>query len=375
MREAVELLLLAQKELPLTDIRAEALLKIDKEQADAAAAAANQYWNSVNSKISSNMRGSLGAVRSVTKEGWYGIAAGFLGALAGISEATKDSYMEYPTITIVAAGFCGSFVFFLISLATEMMGINALIRTSIEVGSNVLTSTPMAIILSSLVSLQVYKEFEVRLPELVGGPTVPGLTPQEMFFNNLVLYLFKISNIQGCNDGICISPPGKTEIIFMFGGFIAIVTWGITKTYKIVRGTPPVAAPTTQMVAPQGRRRRGGGQRGGATTCPKVPFRKILFTGEPNVEKPSEVVSANSGAMDEDLGTGKDLGTDEDFGGSAKRHRTKHFTNKNRKMNKTKKPKSTLNKNKKAKYNSSRNKNKKNRNTNTRKHKRTIRRK
>ena len=185
-----------------------------------------------------------------------------------------------------------------------------------------------------------------------------------------MISLFKISNIAGCNDGICISPPGKTEIIFMFGGFIAIVTWGTTKIYKIVRGTPAVEAPDTLPVAPQpqGRRRRGVGQKGGATTCPKVPFRKILFTGEPNVEKPSEVVSANSGASGD---------MDEDFGGSSKPHRTKHFTNKNRKMNKTKKPKSTLNKNKKPKYNSSRNKNKnkKNRNTNTRKHKRTIRRK
>uniref|UniRef100_A0A6C0HCY9 Uncharacterized protein n=1 Tax=viral metagenome TaxID=1070528 RepID=A0A6C0HCY9_9ZZZZ len=361
MREAVELLLLAQKEKPLTDIRAEALLQIDEEEAKQAEKAANQYWNSVNSKISSNMRGSLGAVRSVTKEGWYGIAAGFLGALAGISEATKDSYMEYPTITIVAAGFCGSLVFFLMSLATEMMGINALIRTSIKVGSNVLTSTPMAIILSSLVSLQVYKEFEVRLPELVGGPAVPGLTPQEMFFNNLILYLFKISNIEGCNDGVCFSPPGKTEIIFMLGGFIAIVTWGTTKIYKIITGTPSAE----QRGRTQERRRREGGQNGGAKTCPKVPFRKILFTGKPNLEKPSEVVPDNSGAIDGDSG------------GSAKPHRTKHFTNKNRKMNKTKKPKSTLNKNKKPKYNSSRNKNKnkKNRNTNTRKHKRTIRRK
>jgi hypothetical protein len=112
MREAVELLLMAQKELPLTELKEQALLKIDKEDAERAEKAANQYWNSVNSKISSNMRGSLGAVKSVTKEGWYGIAAGFLGGLAGISEATKDSYMEYPTITIVAAGFCGSCVIF-----------------------------------------------------------------------------------------------------------------------------------------------------------------------------------------------------------------------------------------------------------------------
>jgi hypothetical protein len=351
MREAVELLLMAQKELPLTELKEQALLKIDKEDAERAEKAANQYWNSVNSKISSNMRGSLGAVKSVTKEGWYGIAAGFLGGLAGISEATKDSYMEYPTITIVAAGFCGSFVFFLISLATEMMGINALIRTSIKVGSNVLTSTPMAIILSSLVSLQVYKEFAARLPELVGGPAVPGLTPQEMFFNNLILYLFKISNIEGCNDGVCFSPPGKTEIIFMLGGFIAIVTWGTTKIYKIITGTPVESRGRTVERVPRGQRV----QRGGANTCADGrPFRKILFNGTKPEEKPS---------------------MDEEKGGYAKSHRTKHFTNKNKKMNKTKKPKSTLNKNKKAKYNSSKNKNKKNKNTNTRKHKRTIRRK
>jgi hypothetical protein len=234
----------------------------------------------------------------------------------------------------------------------------------------------MAIILGSLVSLQVYQEFAARLPQLVGGPAVPGLTPQEMFFNNLVLYLFKISNIQGCNDGVCFSPPGKTEIIFMFGGFIAIVTWGITKTYKIVRGTPAVASPTTQVVAPQqpqGRRRRGG-QKGGATTCAQGPFRKILFTGGPK-QNPTP----NSSHMDIDPSKVPlpDTDSDEDFGGSAKSHRTRRFTNKNRKMNKTKKPKSTLNKNKKAKYNSSKNKNKnkKNKNTNTRKHKRTIRRK
>jgi hypothetical protein len=366
MREAVELLLMAQKELPLTELKEKALLKIDKELAERAEEAAKQYWDGINSKISSNMRGSLGAVRAVTKEGWYGITAGFLGALAGISEATQDSYMEYPTITIIAVGFCGSLVFFLMSLATEMMGINALVRTTIKVSSSVLTSTPMAIILSSLVSLQVYQEFAARLPQLVGEPAIPGLTPQEMFFNNLVLYLFKISNIQGCNDGICISPPGKTEIIFMFGGFIAIVTWGITKTYKIVRGTP--------AVAPQGRRRRrrGGGQRGGALTCADGPFRKILFTGEVK-QNPTP----NSSEMDLQDSDPKHIPlppTDEDWGGSAKSHRTKHFTNKNRKMNKTKKPKSTLNKNKKTKYNSSRNKNKKkNRRANTRKHKHTIR--
>lgn len=376
MREAVELLLMAQKELPLTELKEKALLKIDKELAERAEEAAKQYWDGVNSKISNNLRGALEGVKAVTKEGWYGITAGFLGALAGISEATQDSYMEYPAITIIAVGFCGSLVFFLMSLATEMMGINALVRTTIKVSSSVLTSTPMAIILGSLVSLQVYQEFAARLPQLVGGPAVPGLTPQEMFFNNIVLYLFKISNIQGCNDGVCFSPPGKTEIIFMFGGFIAIVTWGITKTYKIVRGTPAVASPTTQVVAPQqpqGRRRRGG-QKGGATTCAQGPFRKILFTGGPK-QNPTP----NSSHMDIDPSKVPlpDTDSDEDFGGSAKSHRTRRFTNKNRKMNKTKKPKSTLNKNKKAKYNSSKNKNKnkKNKNTNTRKHKRTIRRK
>jgi len=371
MREAVELLLLAQKELPLTELKEQALLKIDKEDAERAEKAANQYWEGINSKISSNMRGSLGAVRAVTKEGWYGIAAGFLGALAGISEATQDSYIEYPTITIVATGFCGSLVFFLMSLATEMMGINSLIRTTIKVGSSIVTSTPMAIILGSLVSLQVYQEFAARLPELLGGPAVPGLTCQEMFFNNLILYLFKISNIAGCNDGICISPPGKTEIIFMFGGFIAIVSWGITKTYKLVRGTPAVEAPATLPVAPQpqGRRRRGGGQKGGE--C-KGPYRNILFNGKPNQPSSSPM---DMGAPPLDPSKVPLPPDDEDWGGSVKPHRTKHFTNKNRKMNKTKKPKSTLNKNKKPKYNSSRNKNKKNRNTSTRKHKRTIRRK
>ena len=364
MREAVELLLMAQKELPLTELKEKALLKIDKELAERAEEAAKQYWDGVNSKISSNLRGALEGVKSVTKEGWYGITAGFLGALAGISEATQDSYMEYPAITIIAVGFCGSLVFFLMSLATEMMGINALVRTTIKVSSSVLTSTPMAIILSSLVSLQVYQEFAARLPQLVGEPAILGLTPQEMFFNNLVLYLFKISNIQGCNDGICFSPPGKTEIIFMLGGFIAIVTWGTTKIYKIVTGTP--------AVVPQGRGRgrRGGGQRGGALTCADGPFRKILFTGGPK-QNPTP----NSSEMYVHPSEVPLPPTDEeDWGGSAKPHRTKHFTNKNRKMNKTKKPKSTLNKNKKPKYNSSRNKNKKkNRRTNTRKHKHTIR--
>lgn len=362
MREAVELLLMAQREMPLTDIKEQALLKIDKEVAERAEEAAKQYWDNINSKITGNLRGALEGVKAVTKEGWYGIAAGFFGALAGISEATQDSYMEYPTITIIATGFCGSFVFFLMSLATEMMGINALVRTTIKVGSSLLTSTPMAIILGSIVSLQVYQEFATRLPQLVGEPAIPGLTPQEMFFNNLILYLFKISNIQGCNDGVCFSPPGKTEIIFMLGGFIAIVTWGTTKIYKMVRGTPAVAA--------QGKRkRRGGGQRGGANTCADGPFRKILFTGGPKQNPTPNTSEMYVRPIDAPLPD-----TDEDWGGSAKPHRTKHFTNKNRKMNKTKKPKSTLNKNKKPKYNSSRNKNKKkNRRTNTRKHKRTIR--
>jgi hypothetical protein len=240
----------------------------------------------------------------------------------------------------------------------------------------------MAIILGSIVSLQVYQEFAARLPQLVGEPAIPGLTPQEMFFNNLVLYLFKISNIQGCNDGVCFSPPDKTEIIFMLGGFIAIVTWGITKTYKIIRGRPAIAdAPNTAVQAPRGRGiergrgrgRGGGGQRGGTLTCADGPFRKILFNGGVK-QNPTP----NSSEMDLHP---KDIPlppTDEDWGGSAKSHRTKNLTNKNKKMNKTKKPKSTLNKNKKPKYNSSRNKNKnkkKNRRANTRKHRRTIRRK
>ena len=354
MRESVELLLQAQREMPVTDIKEKALLKIDKEVTERAEEAAKQYWDGVNSKISSNLRGALEGVKSVTKEGWYGIAAGFFGALAGISEATQDSYMEYPTITIIASAFCGSLVFFLMSLATEMMGINAVVRTTVKVGSTVLTSTPMAIILSSLVSLQVYQELAARLPQLVGQSTISGLTPQEMFFNNLILYLFKISNIQGCNDGVCFSPPGKTEIIFMLGGFIAVVTWGITKIFKINTGKP-------------GKKRRGGGQRGG-NSCPNAPLRNFLFNGERNLNARTNV--------EMQIPVPDRYSDKIELGGNAKPNRTKHFTNKNRKMNKTKQPKRSINKNKnkKPKYNTSMNKNRKRkRNSITMKHKRTIR--
>jgi hypothetical protein len=90
------------------------------------------------------------------------------------------------------------------------------------------------------------------------------------------------------------------------------------------------------------------GRRGGDLT---TPIRKLLFNGQ-----------KNNGWMEPE------------HGGNAKHHRTKHFTNKNRKANKTKKPRRTLNKNKKSKHNSSQKKNK-NKRTKTKKHKRTIRRK
>ena len=88
-----------------------------------------------------------------------------------------------------------------------------------------------------------------------------------------------------------------------------------------------------------------GGQGGDLTT----PIRKLLFNGQKN-----------------------NRWMEPEHGGNAKRHRTKHFTNKNRKENKTKKPRRTLNKNKKSKHNSSQKKNK-NKKTKTKKHKRTIR--
>jgi hypothetical protein len=85
------------------------------------------------------------------------------------------------------------------------------------------------------------------------------------------------------------------------------------------------------------------GRRGGDLT---TPVRRYLANGDPNPATSS---------------------------GGYTKHKSRKSTNKNRKANKTKKPRRTLQKNKKSKRNSSqKNKNKK---TKTKKHRHTIRRK